>query len=61
MVFNQSIGGLLARMNDGQIPALPFAVLAIVLCAVGLAAAAIAVKSTGTPLSAAAIVGPEPA
>ncbi|HNE88102.1 MAG: glycosyltransferase 87 family protein [Candidatus Nanopelagicales bacterium] len=56
MVFNQSIGGLLARMNDGQIPALPFAVLAIVLCAVGLAAAAIAVKAQA-PLSAAAIVG----
>lgn len=54
--YNQSLGGLLARLHDGDIPVRVYVPLALLLCAAGLFAAAV-VWRANDPIGTAAVVG----
>lgn len=54
--FNQSIGGVLARLHDGVIPSSSYLPLALALCVAGLAVASVAHRAGGL-VTTAAVVG----
>ncbi len=54
--YNQSIGGVLARINEGYIPMTAYLILAVAVGMVGLAIGVLAVRAQA-PLTAAAVIG----